>query len=254
MTDRVCSVGDCGRRHFGKGFCQMHYQRWRAHGDPISGAAVRNPDECTVGECQKQAHARGMCPMHYQRLRLTGTTELLPRAPIQRPRRVGVEPCEIEGCGKPIQARGWCSAHWSRWKRHGSPTAQLRGEVVGGARRCPDCRMIVPLEDWYVRPSGRAEKCRSCFAEWNRDRGHRRRAVVSGDRFTRADVAQRDGWGCALCGDLIDRDLAHPHPLSPTLDHIIPLARSGEHAFENAQLAHRICNMRKWANVVETAS
>lgn len=36
-----------------------------------------------------------------------------------------------------------------------------------------------------------------------------------------------------------------PHPLSPTLDHITPLAEGGEHTPENVQLAHFICNSHK---------
>lgn len=123
-----------------------------------------------------------------------------------------------------------------------------------GARRCPDCREIIPLTDWYVRPGGRAEKCRECFAAWNQDRGHRRRAVKSGARFTRREVLDRDGWVCQLCETQIDPDLSHPHPMSATLDHVIPVSRGGEHSLENAQAAHRICNMRKWAHVREVSA
>lgn len=56
--------------------------------------------------------------------------------------------CEIEGCGKPLVARGWCTAHWTRWKRHGAPTARLRGEVVDGKRICPRCEVDKPLDQW----------------------------------------------------------------------------------------------------------
>jgi 5-methylcytosine-specific restriction endonuclease McrA len=193
--------------------------------------------------------------MHYQRQRVTGTTDLIAKPSMPpRPRRIGVEACAVDGCEKMIKARDWCAAHYSRWQRHGSPIAQVRGEVVDGARRCPDCRQVVALEDWYVRPSGRAEKCRNCFAEWNRDRGHRRRATATGPRFTRREVLERDGWVCQLCASDIDRDLSHPHPMSATLDHIIPVSRGGEHSLENTQAAHRICNMRKWAHVTEAAS
>jgi hypothetical protein len=30
----VCSFGDCGERHYAKGFCNKHWARWKKHGDP----------------------------------------------------------------------------------------------------------------------------------------------------------------------------------------------------------------------------
>ena len=32
-----CSVDGCDRSHFGHGFCNAHYGRWRRHGDPLGG-------------------------------------------------------------------------------------------------------------------------------------------------------------------------------------------------------------------------
>ena len=28
---KVCSVEGCGRKHYGKGYCNMHYQQWKRH-------------------------------------------------------------------------------------------------------------------------------------------------------------------------------------------------------------------------------
>jgi 5-methylcytosine-specific restriction endonuclease McrA len=42
--------------------------------------------------------------------------------------------------------------------------------------------------------------------------------------------------------------LRHPHPLSATLDHIIPLLEGGTHTRQNAQLAHKKCNASKNAS------
>lgn len=33
---KACSVEGCCERHFGKGWCHKHYNRWRAHGDPLA--------------------------------------------------------------------------------------------------------------------------------------------------------------------------------------------------------------------------
>lgn len=51
---------------------------------------------------------------------------------------------------------------------------------------------------------------------------------------------------CGICGQPVDKSLRSPHPLSPTVDHIIPVARGGHpSALENLQLAHRVCNRAK---------
>ena len=32
---RLCSVGGCQRAHYARGWCKLHYGRWRAWGDPL---------------------------------------------------------------------------------------------------------------------------------------------------------------------------------------------------------------------------
>ena len=51
---------------------------------------------------------------------------------------------------------------------------------------------------------------------------------------------------CAICGKPVDFNLKYPHPLSPTIDHIIPIAKGGHPSdIDNLQLAHRCCNRAK---------
>lgn len=38
MSDKICKIDDCGRAHIARGYCTRHYQKWRAHGDPLGGA------------------------------------------------------------------------------------------------------------------------------------------------------------------------------------------------------------------------
>lgn len=79
---------------------------------------------------------------------------------------------------------------------------------------------------------------------------HRRRCERWGLEYdqsiTRAGVAARDGWGCGLCGRPIDPKLSHPDLWSASIDHRIPLsAGSAGHTWENVQLAHLECNLKK---------
>ena len=51
---------------------------------------------------------------------------------------------------------------------------------------------------------------------------------------------------CGICGKPVDFTMKFPHPLSPCIDHIIPVAKGGHpSALENLQLAHMCCNRQK---------
>ena len=51
---------------------------------------------------------------------------------------------------------------------------------------------------------------------------------------------------CGICGRPVDKSLKYPHPLSPCIDHIIPIAKGGHPSdLSNLQLAHWTCNRQK---------
>lgn len=51
---------------------------------------------------------------------------------------------------------------------------------------------------------------------------------------------------CAICGKPVNKKLKAPDPMSPVIDHIIPVSKGGHpSAIENLQLAHWTCNRQK---------
>lgn len=60
---------------------------------------------------------------------------------------------------------------------------------------------------------------------------------------------------CGICGKPVDISIKDPHdPLSPVVDHIIPIAKGGHpYAMENLQLAHRWCNRQKSDKLINLA-
>ena len=51
---------------------------------------------------------------------------------------------------------------------------------------------------------------------------------------------------CGICGKPVDFSLKFPHPLSPCIDHIIPVNKGGHPSdLKNLQLAHLSCNRQK---------
>ena len=58
---------------------------------------------------------------------------------------------------------------------------------------------------------------------------------------------------CGICGKPVDKSLRWPHPLSPTVDHIIPVDRGGHpSAMSNLQLAHWTCNRQKSDKIMDS--
>ena len=60
-----------------------------------------------------------------------------------------------------------------------------------------------------------------------------------------AEIYERDSWVCGICEGAVDASLAHPDPMSASLDHVVPLAKGGTHTWDNLQLAHLRCNVVK---------
>jgi 5-methylcytosine-specific restriction endonuclease McrA len=60
---------------------------------------------------------------------------------------------------------------------------------------------------------------------------------------------------CGICGKPVDKSFKFPHPLSPCIDHIIPIAKGGHPSdLNNLQLAHLCCNRQKSDKLVEKVS
>jgi 5-methylcytosine-specific restriction endonuclease McrA len=80
----------------------------------------------------------------------------------------------------------------------------------------------------------------------------KRLAEESAKNIERTIIFERDNWTCQICKGAVNKELKHPHPLSATIDHIIPFAEGGKHEPSNIQLAHLICNQRKGKKVINT--
>lgn len=60
---------------------------------------------------------------------------------------------------------------------------------------------------------------------------------------------------CGICGKPVDFSYRNPHPLAPTVDHIIPVSKGGHPSdLSNLQLAHRCCNREKSDKLIRVAS
>ncbi|MFH0799312.1 MAG: hypothetical protein V2A66_03925 [Pseudomonadota bacterium] len=61
-TKKSCSVKDCKRPYRAKGYCVVHYQKWRR--GEIEGATPRYRT-CREENCRKATFKAGLCEPHY---------------------------------------------------------------------------------------------------------------------------------------------------------------------------------------------
>lgn len=58
-------------------------------------------------------------------------------------------------------------------------------------------------------------------------------------------ILERDDWRCYLCRSPIPSDTSWPHPLSATVDHVVPMSAGGSSRNDNLRAAHWHCNQEK---------
>lgn len=243
----MCQVSGCTEpiRVLERGLCQAHYNRWYRYGDPLGG-----PDE--VSEClqcgvptpkppvgPRSSYCTRMCRRRaeYQRLKATGyyTERADAQKSANRARISRCQHCDAEMIGARSDAK-YCSPKCSR-------DGQPKGCATVGCEKPLRAKGLCN----YCYRKGRGEKP----PVWNdarRDAYHRRRALKAGTSNGKpvrlADIRERDGNRCHLCSKKVSAR-PWPHPLSASLDHVIPLSLDGEHTPENVRLAHLRCNVEK---------
>lgn len=84
--------------------------------------------------------------------------------------------------------------------------------------------------DFKTTPASRQSGYRGNPADWERAK----KTILSTQTI------------CGICGNPVDKSLKWPNPLSPTVDHIIPIIKGGHpNDLHNLQLAHWCCNRQK---------
>lgn len=118
--------------------------------------------------------------------------------------------------------------------------------MVGSCLHCGD-----PFTEIRRQGSGSNYCSRLCTRRSSRAARRARMRNVEREAISRYRIFERDAWCCHLCGDLINRDAVAPyHPMAPTIDHVMPLARGGSHTMANLRAAHFICNTRKNSRIL----
>ena len=148
----------CGKKHYSRGLCNTHYQRWKKRGGPIDSsllvARVYGREGCVIDGCEKEHMALGLCTMHWQRRKAHGDAA----APPQRVR----EKREHEK---------WCAGHdrEGHWVLK-TAFSKNRRTNDGLAYKCKECIALEKLshnynmtgDDYHRMVEKQSDSCAIC--------------------------------------------------------------------------------------------
>ena len=73
LVAELCKINDCGKVHFGQGYCSTHWERWTKYGDANYIKPKAPIKECTIDNCKtKSQKTSGMCRNHTRSMSLYG--------------------------------------------------------------------------------------------------------------------------------------------------------------------------------------
>lgn len=108
-----CLVEDCDRPAKCRGWCPMHYDRWRRNGDPLALniRPVGHDDRCVLDGCDERVVGEDWCGRHYARWKRTGDPLGMTSV------RWTGKTCAAADCDRPVSAHGYCKVHYERVRR-----------------------------------------------------------------------------------------------------------------------------------------
>lgn len=206
---RSCTVEGCTKSARTRGWCSMHYERWRVLNTPTP-PPVAAP--CSIDGCHKDATARGWCSMHWWRWRNHGHPLAL-KKPTSMLERIKAKVAEEPGTGCWVWQGTISKSGYGRFYDPETQTDALAhrlayeamvGPIPDGltldhlcrVTRCVNPRHLEPVtlaenirraaaatthcpqghaygqDNTYRDPSG-SRRCRACHREEQRERYHR---------------------------------------------------------------------------------
>lgn len=254
MTQRTCEKDGCGKPHFSRGMCKSHYRR---------DYYLRNKER---ENANFRAYREANLERERQRFADWYETSGRKRGATQRASKAANE-------GRTITPRA----------RTEEAKAAKRSATHKACTRCEEVKAVDLFHTDPRRVDGRYSWCKACFSahvvsmrtpeteaerrrrayanpetrekllakhrawskvnpEKNREYANRRRATIVAATVEQVDYAgiiERDGMLCHLCKAEIP-GLEELH-----FDHVVPIARGGEHSMANIKPAHATCNLRK---------
>jgi hypothetical protein len=248
----MCQVSGCTEpiRVRVRQLCRSHYNRWYRYGDP-SFSPMEERATCKICSAPttkrttgpRSTYCSAQCRREANKERSAARArELRAERAQQRP------PRQCAHCGELFTGHGrllYCQPRCSRAACHAR--ADQCGET--GCERPIRARGLCGMHYNRSRRASGEDASRCVWNDARRDQYHKRRAQKAGTSSSGRSVAlveitARDKNRCHLCRKRVSSK-PWPHPLSASLDHVVPLSQGGDHTPENVRLAHLRCNVSK---------
>lgn len=236
-------------------FCAPHYKLWSKYGESLT-PPPKKPRPCAgcgalmqpaPGERNARKWCSGACRARvlYPQRRDAGLTHF-PSIKVRfgdcaacggficRRSSGGVLTCGA-ACRKALKARRQRERYAADPAREVARLRKVRSERTEEQIAADSARLRA-----YKDRVGRMESTKAGEA-----RRRARKKQVPTEKFLHRDVFDRDAWVCGICAEPVDRDLAYPHPMSVSLDHVIPISLGGPHTMANTRCSHLSCNVRR---------
>lgn len=269
-TERVCSVDGCIISKIeARGWCRKHYERWKRNGDPLGGRIFPiSKEEAT------KLRTAGL-----KRCSQCKEIKLLEQFYVASRNLLDGRMSECSACHRPTHREVRCVGVGEAYpghnyvrdntqRKHGRPRlCPDHSADVLGWKICVGCVEVLPTSAFGRHKSatdGFRSSCKDCRRDtgstWRRENPDRVKAIQSTRRAQRLtdgavsiglswhSLVELDGFKCSYCGILTDpedRSWGTFGPTYPTLDHMVPLIRGGDHTIENSCLACGECNTSK---------
>lgn len=161
-----CKIEGCDKPRAGRGWCDMHWKRWKKHGDPLvtsprGGHNRKGP--CSIPGCDRKYHSRGYCSYHRYRDEKygdplhAGPGKSLGRRRVEVPSYAGIHKRIFYDRGRASQYLCvGCGSQAEEWSYNGGCpneyTEKVRGVVMAYSTdqnryspRCKKCHRLMDL-------------------------------------------------------------------------------------------------------------
>lgn len=217
----ICQVEGCKSTKLVANFmCNKHYTMWKIHGDPKGGKY-----EYKIRKAVTHADGTRTCSQCERRLEITDFHKDKAATDGYRSK---CKECRIN------HVKNWYANNRERQsnkelvRRRSNPEKYAEKEALR-YKKDKDKRILLATEHSHLRKA-------------------RKKLVKTERGITKVALRKKFGSKCYYCGIEMDFSTGAGRVFNrsmATIEHLIPLAKGGEHTFENTVLACRHCNISK---------